>query len=175
MKRIVLVSLALLALAAAAFGQQTVTQAAVGAASTVASADMGPGIESLKANAQEDYAVVSGDTLKAVSEAAYGDYRYWPIVYLTNKEAISNPERIEPGLAIKIYKLPFDAKAPNELSKRLIAETYVQAYERYVALGASWTDARRWVLLEALRFAPNLFADYASRIDDGDEAWYRSR
>ncbi len=174
MKRIVLVSFALLAVAAAAFGQ-TLTQSAVGAVSTAASSDMGPGIESLKANVQEDYAVVSGDTLKAVSEAAYGDYRYWPIVYLTNKETISNPELIEPGLAIKIYKLPFDAKAPNDLSKRLIAETYLQAYERYVELGTSWTDARRWVLLEALRFAPNLFADYASRIDDGDEAWYRSR
>ena len=53
---------------------------------------MGPGIESLKANVREDYSVVAGNTLKAISAAVYGDYRYWTIVYLTNKEAIANPE-----------------------------------------------------------------------------------
>jgi len=147
----------------------------VGVASTVASSDMGPGIESLKANAQEDYTVVAGNTLRAVSAQVYGDYRYWPIVYLTNKETISNPELIEPATVFKIYKLPFDPALPNDLSKVLITETYLQTYARYLELGSEWTWQRRWVLLEAMHFSPELFSKSESRIDAADVEWYKSR
>lgn len=167
-------AVAFLVMATLAFGQIT-TSSVVGAASTAASSDLGPGLEGLKANLQEDYVVRAGDTLKSISASVYGDYRYWTFIYLTNKGAVANPERIEPGLALKIYKLGFDPKLPNDLSKKVIAETYLQSYARYVELGADWTDARRWVLLEATAFAPDLFAAAAARIDDSDEAWYKAR
>lgn len=173
MKRYLVILCALLVAVSSSFAQLTTT--VVGVASTVASSDMGPGIESLKANAQEDYTVVAGNTLKAVSAQVYGDYRYWPIVYLTNKETISNPELIEPATAFKIYKLPFDPALPNDLSKRLIVETYLQTYARYLELGSDWTWQRRWVLLEALYFSPELFAKSESRIDAADLDWYKSR
>jgi len=163
-----------------AFGQSATSgtkaaTAVVGAAATVASTDMGPGVESLKADVQEDYTVVAGNTLKAVSAAVYGDYRYWPIVYLTNKETISNPELIEPAMAFKIYKLPFDPALPNDISKLLIVETYLQTYARYLELGSEWAGARRWVLLEAMHFAADLFDKYEARIDASDAEWYKAR
>lgn len=181
MKKLLSFAVALLVLGSFAFGQTSATQpgtaatAVVGAAATVASTDMGPALESLKATVQEDYSVVAGNTLKAVSAAVYGDYRYWPIVYLTNKEAIANPELVEPGMAFKIYTLPFDPALPNDISKLLIAETYLQTYARYVELGGEWVDARRWVLLEATHFAPDLFTRFDGRIDSSDAAWYRGR
>lgn len=177
MKKLVVIS-ALLLCGVLAFGQTMATQAAsaaVGAASTVASTEMGPGLESLKAKAQEDYTVVSGNTLKAVSESVYGDYRYWPIVYLTNKETIANPELIEPDTAFKIYQLPFDPTVPNDISKLLIVETYLQTYARYVELGGDYVGARRWVLLEATHFAADLFDKYADRIEASDAEWYKAR
>jgi len=168
----------LLAIGSLVFAQVTAAgaaTAAVGITSKVASSDMGPGLESLKADAKEDYSVVAGDTLKAVSAKIHGDYRYWPIVYMTNKDAIDNPERIEPGLAVKMYKLPFNAADPNNLSKLLITETYLQTYARYVELGSEWVGARRWVLLEATHFGPDLFDKSASRIEASDLEWYKSR
>jgi len=180
MKKAIVLSLFLVLAVVVAFGQSATTgakaaTAVVGAASTVASSDMGPGLESLKANVQEDYTVVVGNTLKAVSEAVYGDYRYWPIVYMTNKETIDNPELIEPDTAFKIYKLPFDPALPNDISKLLIVETYLQTYARYVELGGDWVDARRWVLLEAMHFSPDLFTKFEGRIEATDADWYGSR
>lgn len=178
MKKLFVIALVSTALVSAAFAQLTTAGAAssaVGAASTAASSDMGPGLESLKSDNKDAYSVVSGDTLKGISAARFGDYRYWPIVYMTNKEAISNPERIEPATALNIYKLPFNAAVPSDISKLLIVETYLQTYARYVELGADWVDARRWVLLEATYFSKDLFGKYASRIEDSDETWFRSR
>jgi len=180
MKKYILCSIILIFTVFLAFGQRTTTgteatTAVVGAAATVASTDMGPGVESLKAEVQEDYTVVEGNTLKAVSASVYGDYRYWPIVYLTNKETISNPELIEPATAFKIYKLPFDPALPNDLSKVLIVETYLQTYARYLELGSDWVGQRRWVLLEAMHFAPDLFEKFESRIDASDTEWYKAR
>ncbi len=180
MKKVVLLSLFLLLSVVLTFGQSATAGAkaattVVGVASTVASSDMGPGVESLKADVQEDYTVVAGNTLKAVSAQVYGDYRYWPIVYLTNKETISNPELIEPATAFKIYKLPFDPAVPGDISKLLIVETYLQTYARYLELGSDWTWQRRWVLLEAMHFSPELFSKSESRIDATDLEWYKSR
>lgn len=180
MKKSFILLFCLVLVATAAFAQRTATStgaasAVVSTAATVASSDMGPALESLKANLQEEYRVVGGNTLKAVSRAVYGDYRYWPIVYLTNKEAIDNPELIEPGMAFKIYRLPFDPALPNDVSKLLVAETYLQTYERYVRLGGAWVDARRWVLLEATHFAPDLFTRFAARIEASDAEWHAAR
>jgi hypothetical protein len=168
----------LLAFGSLAFAQVSTSgaaTAAVGVTSKVASSDMGPGIESLKADAKEDYTVAAGDTLKAISAKVHGDYRYWPIVYMTNKETIANPEIIEPGMAVKMYKLPFNAADPNNLSKLLIVETYLQTYARYVELGGEWVGARRWVLLEATHFGPDLFDKSASRIEASDLEWHKAR
>ncbi|PKL23419.1 MAG: hypothetical protein CVV47_14355 [Spirochaetae bacterium HGW-Spirochaetae-3] len=178
MKKLFIVALIALLLVPAAFAQVTAAGAAttaVGAASTVASSDMGPGLESLKSDVNEGYTIVSGDTLKGISAARFGDYRYWPVVYMTNKESIANPERIEPATALRIYRLPFNAASPSDISKLLIVETYLQTYARYVELGADWVGARRWVLLEATHFSPELFSKFASRIEDSDEAWYKAR
>jgi len=147
-----------------------------GAVSTVAGlATTATPLDSLKGTIRNSYGVMAGDTLRMISAREFGDYRYWPLVFMTNTDVVTNPERIEPATEMKIYKLPFASGTPDGIARVLIAETYIQTYERYVALGADWIDERRWVLLEALYFEPELFDKYAGRVDADDAAWYKAR
>ncbi len=169
-----LLTICMLALVALALSAQTPSVS--GAVSTASSlATTSTPLDSLKAGVQNNYSVVAGDTLRMISQKEFGDYRYWPLVFMTNTDVVSNPERIEPAVAIKIYKLPFASKTPDAIAKVLVAETYIQTYERYVALGTDWVNERRWVLLEALYFEPSLFSKFASRIAADDASWYKAR
>jgi len=57
----------------------------------------------------------------------------------------------------------------------LITGTYLQTCARHLELGSDWTWQRRWVLLRAMHFSPELFTKSESRIDPADQRWYKSR
>jgi len=177
MKKLLSMLLVLAALASVAFAQATpsLTTTAVGTASGLASGGLPGGLDTLAADYRADYTVKAGDTLKDISMAQYGDQRYWPMLYMTNKGVVANPELLEPGMVLKIYELPFDPKAPGALSVTVIVETYLQTYADYIAFGASWVDQRRWVLLQAQTFQSDFFAKNEARIDAADLAWYKAR
>ena len=161
MKRFVLAALLVLLAAVMAFGQ------------TLA---LTPSVDSLKATVESEYTVVAGDTLSLISAKVYGDYRYWPVIFLTNKSNVfNNPEVIEPGMMLKIYKLPFKISGIDAVSKLLLAEVYLQTYEAYLSLGADWINARRWVLLESLFVNEDLFSKSNPRVEASDSNWYGSR
>jgi len=49
-----------------------------------------------------EYRVQKNDTLQKISKKFYDTYRKWPQIYEANKDVIKNPDRIKPGITIKI-------------------------------------------------------------------------
>ncbi len=50
----------------------------------------------------KEYRVEKGDTLQKISKKFYGGYSKWNKIYEANKNKISNPNRIKPGIVITI-------------------------------------------------------------------------
>lgn len=48
------------------------------------------------------YKVKENDTLQKISKKFYGTTKKWPVIYEENKDIIKNPDKIYPGLVIKI-------------------------------------------------------------------------
>lgn len=48
------------------------------------------------------YEVTKDDTLQKISKKFYGTYRKWKKIYDANKDKITDPNRIKPGLVIRI-------------------------------------------------------------------------
>lgn len=49
-----------------------------------------------------EYTVKKGDTLQKISQKFFGTTRKWTKIYDENKDALSSPDKIYPGLVIKI-------------------------------------------------------------------------
>lgn len=54
------------------------------------------------ASGYTEYTVEEGDTLQKISKKVYGKYSRWQKIYELNQEVIKNPDRIQPGITIKI-------------------------------------------------------------------------
>lgn len=53
---------------------------------------------------QETVTVGNGETLQEISQRLYGTTRYWTEIYLLNREAISNYDRVPSGIQLKVYQ-----------------------------------------------------------------------
>lgn len=51
----------------------------------------------------EEYTVQKGDTLWTISKTLFGNSEYWPKIWAINRQGISNPHFISPGLKIHFY------------------------------------------------------------------------
>ncbi len=49
-----------------------------------------------------NYTVKKNDTLQKISKKFYGTTRKWPLLYQENKDLIKSPDKIYPGMVIKI-------------------------------------------------------------------------
>ncbi len=49
-----------------------------------------------------EYVVQKGDTLQKISKKIYGSYKKWYKIYEANKDILPDPNRIKPGLTIRI-------------------------------------------------------------------------
>lgn len=49
-----------------------------------------------------EYVVEKGDTLQKISKKFYGGYSKWTKIYEANKDILPNPNKIKPGLTIRI-------------------------------------------------------------------------
>ncbi len=49
-----------------------------------------------------DYTIQKNDTLQKISKKFYDTYRKWPQIYEANKDKIKDPNRIKPGVTIRI-------------------------------------------------------------------------
>ena len=52
--------------------------------------------------AQKEYTVQSGDTLQKISQKLYGTTKKWHKLYLLNKDILKSPDKIHPGMVIKV-------------------------------------------------------------------------
>lgn len=64
-------------------------------------------IPSVKDDAEQpgrptEYVVQKDDTLQKISKKIYGTYKKWYSIYEANKDILSDPNRIKPGLTIRI-------------------------------------------------------------------------
>jgi 5'-nucleotidase/UDP-sugar diphosphatase len=131
-----------------------------------------PDLGQLAKDVSKEYVIKKGDTLKGIADAEYGAYSLWPAVWAANRDAVSHPDLIEPGAKITLYKLPLSAPAVLD---PLLKAAYAQVYDRYVDLGSDWIPQRRWALLEAERYDPELFSANAGWIRQEDRTWFAKR
>ena len=53
----------------------------------------------------QEYTVQKDDTLQKISKKFYDSYSKWPKIYEANRDVISDPDRIKPGIVLKIPTL----------------------------------------------------------------------
>lgn len=58
--------------------------------------------ESEQSSRPTEYVVQKDDTLQKISKKIYGTYKKWYSIYEANKDILSDPNRIKPGLTIRI-------------------------------------------------------------------------
>lgn len=61
-----------------------------------------PRREAPRAGSYTEYTIEKDDTLQKISKKFYDTYRKWPQIYEANKDKIKDPNRIKPGLTIRI-------------------------------------------------------------------------
>ena len=61
-----------------------------------------PAMESPDASIPSEYVIQKNDTLQKISKKVYGTYKNWYKIYEANKDIIADPNRIKPGLTIRI-------------------------------------------------------------------------
>lgn len=52
-----------------------------------------------------EYTIEKNDTLQKISKKFYGSYSKWSKIYEVNKDVIKDPNRLKPGVMIKVPKL----------------------------------------------------------------------
>lgn len=50
----------------------------------------------------ENYVIQEGDTLQKISKKFYGSYSQWTKIYDANKDVLTDPNRIKPGILIRV-------------------------------------------------------------------------
>ena len=58
--------------------------------------------EQPRSGSYTDYTIDKDDTLQKISKKFYDTYRKWPQIYEANKDKIKDPNRIKPGMTIRI-------------------------------------------------------------------------
>ena len=64
--------------------------------------EVNPAEPVVSAPAQKEYTVQSGDTLQKISQKLYGTTQKWHKLYLLNKDIMKSPDKIHPGMTIKV-------------------------------------------------------------------------
>jgi nucleoid-associated protein YgaU len=60
-----------------------------------------------------DYTVEKGDTLQKISKKFYNTYRRWNEIFEANKDVMADPNKLKPGMKIKIPGGREEAPEPN--------------------------------------------------------------
>lgn len=90
------------------------------------------------------YTLEPGDSLYAISKRIYGDSKFWPLIYVYNKDQIKDVDKICPGNILNLSRIPRGSSAQEVLSK-----VYIQAYKSYKYVGKD--NKAHWLLYWASR------------------------
>lgn len=72
-----------------------------------------PARSSVAAAGYSDYTVEKGDTLQKISKKFYNTYRRWNEIFEANKDVMSDPNKLKPGMKIRIPGGREEAPEPN--------------------------------------------------------------
>jgi len=64
-----------------------------------------------------DYKVQKGDTLQKISMKLFGTTKKWKKLFDLNKDVLKSPDKIRPGMVIKVPKTAQEKAAGNEYTK----------------------------------------------------------
>ncbi|MBF0595345.1 MAG: LysM peptidoglycan-binding domain-containing protein, partial [Candidatus Omnitrophica bacterium] len=65
-------------------------------------AENNPAKDGIAADKPVEYKVEKDDTLQKISKKVYGSYSKWTKIYDANKDVIKDPNRLKPGITLKI-------------------------------------------------------------------------
>jgi nucleoid-associated protein YgaU len=71
--------------------------------------DVQPQQQTVSSGTFTDYEVQKGDTLQKISKKFYDTYRKWGRIYEANKDVLSDPDQLKPGMTLRI---PTEGGAP---------------------------------------------------------------
>lgn len=86
-----------------------------------------------------NYTLELGDSLYSISKRIYGDSKFWPLIYVYNKDQIKDVDKICLGDILKLSHIPQGSSAQEVLS-----EVYIQAYKAYKQVGKD--NKAHWLL-----------------------------
>ncbi|NNE48393.1 MAG: LysM peptidoglycan-binding domain-containing protein [Rhodothermales bacterium] len=85
--------------------------------------------------------VVKGESLSRLARRHYGDERLWPVIWLANRERVSNPHLISVGSILSIPARRFEFERDRTLGtthRAVEDETLASVSERYLGLAELW-------------------------------------
>ncbi len=85
-----------------------------------ASSSYEPVVEEVEVAAEEefaDYKVQNNDTLQKISMKFYGTTKKWKVLFNANKDILKSPDRLRPGMTIRIPKAGAVVVEENEYIK----------------------------------------------------------
>ena len=109
------------------------------------------------------YTLESGDSLYGISKRIYGDSKFWPLIYVYNKDQIKDVDKVCPGDILKLSRIPQGSSAQEALSK-----VYIQAYKAYKYVGKH--NKAHWLLYWGSRnIDMDLIHKFSEDIDPEDK------
>jgi len=95
-----------------------VEETAVTAPAPETNFEAAPSLEKVKAKEEfTDYKVQKGETLQKISMKLFGTTKKWKKLYDLNKDILKSPDKLRPGMVIKVPKLESKKVTGNEYTK----------------------------------------------------------
>ncbi len=135
----------------------------------------------------ESYRVQPGDTLYDITQEVWGDEDLWPLVYLRNRPAVDNPDRISPYTTLRLGAYPLSGGSLRDRERSELLEGYVAAYQAYRRHGEDALESGRsrsseyliqrgrllinkahWLLYRGLAFDQGFLDRHSNEIQDRD-------
>ena len=93
--------------------------------------------------------ILPGETLSKLSRKYYQVQEYWPVIFLENRIAISDPDLIPAGMELIIPGMEGEPGFPTLKDREKLGIGYMEAYQAYKAAGKEDAGqfaeaARRW-------------------------------
>ena len=63
-----------------------------------------------------------------VAKKRYGEKAYWVFIYEVNRDRISSPDHVQPGMKLRVPKLPNELRDPNDPDTKALLDRLSEKY-----------------------------------------------